>query len=82
MTLPRHASKGQYILKVYLYNLSEKLPRDLLHLADMKDFGIFTNDTFETGAFYLYPPNNHPATPRQLLGSIFHNIWFFSGENL
>jgi hypothetical protein len=82
MTLPRHAPKGQYILKVYLYNLSKKLPRDLLHLVDMKDFGIFTNDTFETGAFYLYPPNNHTATPRQLLGRIFQNIWFFSDENL
>lgn len=82
MTLPRFAPKGQYILKVYLYDLSKKLPRDLLHLIDMKDFGIFTNDTFVTDALYLYPPNNNPATPRQLLGSIFHDIWFFSGENL
>jgi len=82
MTLPRFAPKGQYILKVYLYNLSGKLHGDLLHLANMKDFGIFSNDTFVTDAFYLYPPNNRPATPRQLSGSIFHDIWFFSGENL
>ena len=82
MTIPRFAPKGQYILKVYLYDFSKKLSRDLLHLANMKDFGIFTNDTFVTDAFYLYPPNNHPATQRQLSGSIFHDIWFFSGENL
>ncbi|HVP99904.1 MAG TPA: hypothetical protein VMT57_00115, partial [Candidatus Thermoplasmatota archaeon] len=80
MTLPRFAPEGRYVLKVYLYNLPGKLRKDFRHLADMKNFGIFANDTFVSDVFSLYPSNNNLA-PLRLLGSIFYGTWFFSNEN-
>jgi len=72
ITLPPRAPKGNYILKAYLYNSSGKLKRDLLHLADFKDFGIFTNDTYETGEFYLYPPRIINRGSQLALDTIFN----------
>lgn len=68
ITLPPRAPMGEYILRVFLYNSSGEADRDLIHLFDYLDFGIFANDTYSVGPFFLYPPNDPPEPPHQPWG--------------
>ena len=65
ITLPPQAPMGSYFLQVFLYNSSGEADRDLTHLFDYLDFGLFANDTYSIGPFFLYPSNDPPETPHQ-----------------
>ncbi|PNX47480.1 MAG: hypothetical protein BV459_04355, partial [Thermoplasmata archaeon M11B2D] len=65
ITLPPQAPMGSYFLQVFLYNSSGEADRDLTHLFDYLDFGLFANDTYSTGPFFLYPSNDPPETPHK-----------------
>jgi PKD repeat protein len=62
ITLPHWASKGDYKLKVYVFNSTGEVDNDLSNPYEFEFLNILqANDTFESNeTFYLHPSNNPP----------------------
>jgi len=65
VTLPDWFLDGEYKLKVYLYNSTGEINREIFTIFDYLDFGIFANETYEFGPFDLCPSNSRPNPPHE-----------------
>jgi len=68
ISLKKNAPKGTYTLKIYLYNSTGKIDREIYedeheYLADY-DLGYYANDSRVYNNIPLSPPNDLPTTPK------------------